>query len=258
MARTDTEVAVTAAQAGARVVAEKYAGPLDRRAKGGTDFATDADLEAEAAILAVLRAERPEDGVVGEESGATGPAADRVWLVDPLCGTLNFAATTPLVAVNVALRAGSSVVAAAVADPIAGEVWSTDAPPTPSPASRLVDVNMDGIRPDVFDPGALIASAAFRARFGPRVLSTTLALAWVAAGRRAAYVTDGRVHDSVHFAAGIAVCRSAGCVLTDLRGGPVDGDTGLVAAADAATHADLLRLIERSINSAGVPPTPAV
>lgn len=257
MTRTDAEVAVAAVQAGARVVTEKYAGPLSRHAKGGADFATDADLEAEAAILAVLRTERPDDGVVGEESGASGPSGERTWLVDPLCGTLNFAATTPLVAVNVALRSGSSVVAAAVADPIAGEAWSTAGPLTPSSASRLVDVNMDGIRPHVFDPGALVASEDFRARFGPRVLSTTLALAWVAVGRRAAYVTDGAVRDSVHFAAGIALCRAAGCVVSDLRGGPVAGDTGLVAAADAETHVALLGLIERSINPTGVSLAPA-
>ncbi|MFD2356134.1 inositol monophosphatase family protein [Nonomuraea ferruginea] len=52
----------------------------------------------------------------------------------------------------------------------------------------------------------------------PRVVSTTLAVAWVAAMRRAAYVTDGHLQDSVHFAAGIALCRAAGCVVTDLHG----------------------------------------
>jgi len=77
------------------------------------------------------------------------------------------------------------------------------------------------------------------------VLSTTLALAWVAAGRRAAYVTEGDLRDSVHFAGGIAVCRAAGCVVTGLRGQPLDtGIGGLVAAADAETHAELISIIE--------------
>ena len=48
-------------------------------------------------------------------------------LVDPLCGTLNFAARTPLVAVNVALRTPTGVTAAAVIDPFAEEVyWMVD------------------------------------------------------------------------------------------------------------------------------------
>jgi myo-inositol-1(or 4)-monophosphatase len=202
----------------------------------------------------VLRTERPDDGVVGEESGTTGPVSDRTWLVHPLCGTLNFAATTPLVAVNVALRSGPSLAVAAVADPIADEAWWTDGSGVrtadgravgPSAVTQLVDVNLDGFRlaPGRLDPGHLVASEDFRARFGPRVLPTALALTWVAIGRRAAYLTDGAVHDSVHFAAGIALCRAAGCVVTDLRGGEVGGDTGLVAAADAETHAALLDLV---------------
>ena len=71
-----------------------------------------------------------------------------------------------------------------------------------------------------------------------------MALTWVATGQRAAYVTDGDVRDSVHFAAGLAICGAAGCTLTDLRGHPWGrgGPTGRVAAADSETHAELLRL----------------
>ncbi len=76
------------------------------------------------------------------------------------------------------------------------------------------------------------------------MVSTTLALAWVAAGRRAAYVTDGHLRDSVHFAAGLALCRAAGCVVTGIDGQPLHtGAGGVVAAADAETHAALLDLI---------------
>jgi myo-inositol-1(or 4)-monophosphatase len=75
-------------------------------------------------------------------------------------------------------------------------------------------------------------------------VSTTLAVAWVAAGRRAAYVTDGHLRDSVHFAAGIAVCQAAGCVVTGIDGQPLHtGTGGLLAAADEQPHAALLTLI---------------
>ncbi len=90
---TDVEVAVKAAQAGASVVRAAYGKPLARFDKGAGDFATAADIEAERAILDVLRCERPGDAVIGEETGRTGES-DRVWLVDPLCGTRNFAAQT--------------------------------------------------------------------------------------------------------------------------------------------------------------------
>jgi myo-inositol-1(or 4)-monophosphatase len=83
---------------------------------------------------------------------------------------------------------------------------------------------------------AIAADLAARG-YGIRVISTSLALAWVADGRRAAYVTAVDVRNSVHFQAGLAVCQAAGCVTSDLRGeGFTPGAAGLVVAADVATH----------------------
>lgn len=91
----------------------------------------------------------------------------------------------------------------------------------------------------------LLGDAAFWAAFRGRVVSSSIALAWVAAGRRIAYLTDGDVADSVHFAAGVALCQATGCTVTDLDGAPVGTGAGLVAAADAATSAALLELVAR-------------
>jgi len=255
----DVELAVAAARAGAAVVRERYGTALARHDKGGGDFATSADLDAERAIVDLLRTARPGDAVTGEESGDSGPAgADRRWLVDPLCGTVNYAAHTTLVAVNVALRAGAETVAAAAADPFADEVYWTDGataalrhadrddPLVPSARSGLVDVNLDPPYPNAawFRAVRLLADPGFTARFRPRVLATSLPLTWVAAGRRAGYVTDGPLAHTVHGAAGVALCQAAGAVVSDLDGAPLGtGTGGLVAAADHATHAALIDLV---------------
>jgi myo-inositol-1(or 4)-monophosphatase len=259
MSISDRDLAIAAAQAGAAVVRSYHGAALTRFDKGAGDFATTADVEAERAILGVLRAARPHDVVVGEESGRTGTGGDgRVWLVDPLCGTLNYAARTMLVAVNVALRTDSQPAVAASADPFADEVFWTDGvramtrrggvdePLRPTAESRLVDVNLDPPFPNrrIFRAVHLLADGGFVERFRPRVVSSTVAVAWVAAGRRAAYVTDGQPRDSVHFAAGIALCQAAGCVVTGIDGRPLGaGAGGLLVAADEATHAALLSLI---------------
>lgn len=130
---------------------------------------------------------------------------------------------------------------------------------TPSARSRLVDVNLDPPFPNepAFRASRLLADEEFVARFHPRVVSTTLAVAWVAAGRRAGYVTDGQQRDSVHFAAGIALCEAAGCVVTGLDGQPWHrGVGGLVVAADAQTHAQLVVLVRRQRNDRHGPPGP--
>lgn len=259
MSISDVDLAIEAAQAGAAVVRSHFGSSLTRFEKSAGDFATTADIEAEKAMLGILRTARARDVVVGEESGRTGAGEnDRMWLVDPLCGTLNYAVKSTLVSVNVALRAGERVVAAASADPFTEEVFWTDGNGayarhagadqrlTPSAESRLVDVNLDPpfVNGDVFSAARMLADKGFIDQFRPRVVSTTLAVAWVAAGRRAAYVTDGDLRDSVHFTAGIALCEAAGCVVTGIDGQPVHtGIGGLVAAADERTHAALMTLI---------------
>lgn len=252
----DAGVAIAAVRAGADVVRTMYGQRLTRIDKGAGDFATAADVEAEKTILGVLRSARPDDAVLGEEGGQQGAAeAVRQWLVDPLCGTLNYAVGNMLVAVNVALRDG----AAAVADPFSGEVFFTDGETAwvrhdgadvrlaPTSATQLVDVNLDPPFPNApgFRAVDLLAHPGFVERFRPRVVSTTLALAWVAAGKRAAYVTDGGdLTGSVHFAAGIALCRAAGCVVTGIDGAPIGHEgRGLVVAADAETHGLLMSMI---------------
>ncbi|WP_433350698.1 inositol monophosphatase family protein [Micromonospora sp. CA-111912] len=267
MVGSDEDVAIEAAQAGAVIVRARYGAALTRLEKPGGDFATSADIEAENAILDVLRSARPEDAVTGEESGRTG-ASDtaREWLVDPLCDTLNYAVRNMLVAVNVALRTDAKVTVAASADPFTDEVFWTDGTHayvrrdgvderlTPSAESRLVDVNLDPPFPNApgFQAARLLADPGFVERFRPRVVSTTLAVAWVAAGRRAAYVTDGDLRDSVHFASGIALCQAAGCVVTGIQGQPLHtGADGLIVAADRQTHAALLALVDRQLPPAG-------
>jgi myo-inositol-1(or 4)-monophosphatase len=257
----DYDVAITVADAGAAVVRRYFGTTLQRLEKGAGDFATNADIEAEHAMLAVLHRERPADAILGEESGRSGARSGvRTWLIDPLCGTLNYAVRMRVAAVNVALRSGGRGIAVAVADPFNHELFWTDGraaflradgqdiPLVPNGSSKLVDLNFDPPFPNApaFKAVTLAADAEFAARFRPRVVSTSMALTWVATGQRAAYITDGDVRESVHFAAGLALCEAAGCTVTDLRGHEWgSGATGLVVAADAETHAALLSLVKK-------------
>lgn len=251
----DAEVAVRAASAGASVARARFRTDSARTADRGVDFTTEADIEAEKAIRAVLSEFRAADAIAGEELGSTGVSSRR-WLVDPICGTLNFASGVPLFAVNIALQVGEVVEAAAVADPVSGDVLWTDGTVawlhsdgertdggralTPTSSSRLVTINLECSYPDGVGT-RLLSDEGFRARFGPRCLSTTLALAWVASGQQAGYITAGDLRGSVHWAAGIALCQAAGAVVTNLDGGDLHtGEHGLVAAADAESHEFLL------------------
>lgn len=63
---------------------------------------SETDLQVERRISEILAAERPHDGVLGEEVGASGPSGRR-WVVDGIDGTVLFVAGVPGWATEIAL-----------------------------------------------------------------------------------------------------------------------------------------------------------
>lgn len=194
---TDREVAEVAAAAAGVAALARFGGALDVAYKSsGGDPVTDADRAAEAAALAVLRAERPRDAVLGEEGGATGGAGDRRWVVDALDGTANFLHGVPHWCAAVALQGpDGTVLAAAVEDAVRGERFSAArgevvarAAPVP-PLDRALVATF--LRPDKVGPDRAgpLSAALWTATGGLRCTgSGSLELAWVAAGRLDAWV----------------------------------------------------------------------
>jgi len=188
-----------------RALAERLvrvAGAIALELRGGaaevkgeaTDVVTEADRRAEATLLELLRAERPGDGVLGEE-GAAVRGGGRRWLLDPVDGTLNYAHGLPAWCAAVALVDADGTVASAVYDPVADELFS---------AARGEGATVNGAVLRVGEaPGLADAVVAtfvdVRRRDGDAVASTerllgsvgalravgcgSLELAWVAAGR---------------------------------------------------------------------------
>ena len=118
-----------------RALAERLvrvAGAIALELRGGaaevkgyaTDVVTEADRRAEAAMLELLRAERPGDGVLGEEGAAVGGDGGRRWLLDPVDGTLNYASGLPAWCAAVALLDPAGAAVAAVHDPVADETFT--------------------------------------------------------------------------------------------------------------------------------------
>ncbi|MGW8484032.1 inositol monophosphatase family protein [Microbacterium sp. NPDC055903] len=75
---------------------------LEVSRKADRSHVTDADLAAERAIRGILAAERPDDGILGEEYGTEGDAR-RQWIIDPIDGTANFLRGVPLWGTMIAL-----------------------------------------------------------------------------------------------------------------------------------------------------------
>jgi myo-inositol-1(or 4)-monophosphatase len=194
--------------------------------------------------------------VVGEERGGEVPIdGSPYWLIDPICGTRNFASGTPLYSVNLALIEGDAVGIGIVGDPSRTELliaergrgaWSLKggalsqlATSAESQTILLDDGKSQGARREW---AAEYFAAAVRAdRWDLRSLGTTLALPYLAAGRASAYVCFWV--SAVHSAAGSLLATEAGAVLSDIYGEPwtLRSDS-LLASATPALHRDLLEL----------------
>lgn len=120
---TDRELAAAAATAAARIALARQDGPLKVDAKlAPTDVVSEVDREAEAAAIALIAAERPADGYLGEE-GASRPG-ERTWIVDALDGTLNYLQGLAGWCAAVALEDERGPLVAAVCDPVRGELFT--------------------------------------------------------------------------------------------------------------------------------------
>jgi 3'-phosphoadenosine 5'-phosphosulfate (PAPS) 3'-phosphatase len=76
---------------------------LEIETKGDLSPVTAADRASEAAMRAILEAERPHDGIIGEEYGRVREDARYVWVLDPIDGTRAFIAGRPLFGTLIAL-----------------------------------------------------------------------------------------------------------------------------------------------------------
>lgn len=83
---------------------------------------TDADLATERAIRDILSAERPDDGIFGEEFGTTGTSA-RQWIIDPIDGTAHFLRGMPLWGTMIALAIDGIPQIGVVSMPALGRRW---------------------------------------------------------------------------------------------------------------------------------------
>ena len=97
------------------------------------DIVTEADRATERLIRERLAAARPEDGFLGEESGATGGTSGLTWVVDPIDGTVNYLYGLPNWSVSIAVVEGDPdpttwrALAGAVSAPASDELYTAAA-----------------------------------------------------------------------------------------------------------------------------------
>lgn len=227
---SDLDVALDAARAGAAVVRHGFDNFTDLRMKGEVDPVTEVDEAAERAIFEVISEHHPNDAQLGEEGGGEGWDAERVWIVDPLDGTVNFIHGMGHVGVSVAMWDNKEPQVGCVIDVIRGEEFAAsrgegatlDGAPvfvseTSDMAQALVVTGFPYDRRRRADEYASTVAAVMKHTQGVRRLgSAALDLAWVACGRFDGYWEYNLGPWDV--AAGLLLVEQAGGVVTHHSG----------------------------------------
>ena len=117
------EIAVMAAQKGGQVLIRKFGEVLSVHRKGEVDLVTDADREAEQAIVGVLRGTFPRHDILAEEADYGHVESNYRWIIDPLDGTTNYAHGLPWFAVSIALEVEGEVTLGVVYNPFHRELF---------------------------------------------------------------------------------------------------------------------------------------
>ena len=225
------------------------------------DIVTEADREVEALIRARLRAERPGDGFLGEETGAERGTTELTWVVDPIDGTVNYAYGIPAYAVSVAVVAGEPLPelwearAGAVYSPVADEMFSAARDDgarlngagiavnaAPAAAGALLATGFGYDPATHADDLARVARVMPLARDLRRIGAASLDFAYVASGRLDGYFERG-LQPWDHAAGALLVVEAGGMVGgVDAHARPSSAPgRAMSVAAGPALFDDLLR-----------------
>jgi myo-inositol-1(or 4)-monophosphatase len=201
-------------------------------AKGDRDFATNVDVEIEAAITASLASADPSISFLGEEQGGESEAG-ALWVLDPIDGTINFARELPLCTISLSLVVAGQPVLGIVDAPLLGERFvARQGGGAYLNGRRLAVSEVSGLREAIvgvadFKVGAgsedenrvhlAVIGRLARESLRVRMLgSAALDLAWLAAGRLNATVMLSNLPWDV--TAGLLLVREAGGMVYDYDG----------------------------------------
>lgn len=235
--------------------------------KGDRDFATEVDFRIEETIRTALHEVAPAVAFLGEEEGEVDGAAEGMWVLDPIDGTVNFASGSPLCAISLALVQGGEPVLGIVDLPLIGERYV---------ARRGTGASLNGHAINVIEkPGlheAVVGFADFAVgpiakvenpvhrelmeRLVPRCLrvrvhgSECLDLAWLAAGR-----LDVSVMLSSHpwdVTAGVLIAQEAGAKAFDHGGAAWTPHAEFTICCTPGLVDELLPLVQEAVEAADV------
>ncbi len=248
----DLALANRLADAAGAAIRPLFRGAWSEEPKDDRTYVTEADRAAEAAMRAIIEAERGDDGIIGEEYGTRNEGAGRQWVLDPIDGTTSFIAGRPIFGTLIALLQDGWPIIGVIDQPIAGERWvgqigeGTTFNGKPARVRTCKDFSdavlgtttphqFAGDEVDAF-MGVAKAVAERKIIYGGDCYNYGL----VASGHVDVVIEAGlKLYD---FAALVPVVEGAGGTMSDWQGNPLDAESDgrVIALGDPARLEDVL------------------
>ena len=253
MTEDDILLAHRLADASGDVIRPFFRAAFTREDKADASPVTEADRGAEAAMRAILDAERPHDGIVGEEYGVSRDGAERMWVLDPIDGTRAFVTGRPIFGTLIALLEAGKPVLGILNQPLLGERWLgvagrqtlfNDGVAGTRACAALGHAHVATTGPKYFTPEQLVAYT--------RVTDAARDSIWggdcynygqLALGQLDAVIEAGlKIYD---FAALVPIVEGAGGMMRDWSGRPLDHDSDgrVIAVGDAQLMEPILDVL---------------
>jgi len=253
-------LAIDLAHQAGQIQLDRYERLEDIRAKGPRDVVTEVDHLCEGLVMRAVQERYPADAFYAEEIGEVAAVAEtarsgRVWIVDPLDGTINYANGIPFFCVSIALIADGQPIAGVVYDPTRDETFAGS---VDGPSLRNGHPVAVGDKEKLEDAVATLAiggrgtvrkrrEALKKIRAHRSMGSASLTLAYVACGRFDIYAQGAGLSAWDVAAAGL-IAERAGARVTALDGKPwfdlaTPAKKWSCLAASPRHHATMLELL---------------
>lgn len=250
-------VALDAARLAAEISRSYYAGNFTVSTKADLTPVTQADVECEEAISAMILGKFPEHGFFGEETGRTRDDSDYLWLVDPIDGTKGFVRQYPFFSTQIALMHQGEIILGVSSGTMMDELaWAEKGKGAWLNGKRLVVSSIDSPDHAAISTGNLKSLALSDG--WPR-LASIVAKADRTRGYGDFYhyhlLASGKIEAVIEsdvnildIAALSLIVSEAGGIFTDLNGNKPDLDVRSVLAANPPLHAIYLDQLKGFVN----------
>lgn len=246
------------ADAARPVTLSRFRSGIIHDTKSDASPVTEADRESERTMRALIEAERPSDGIFGEEFGVTNPDADTVWILDPIDGTKAFITGVPVYGTLIGVVRNGTAIVGVMDAPATGDRWIGAAGRPTTFNGTAVETRKGRSLSDAW------LTATSHTMFAPENVNTFEALS--AAVQHTTYGSECQGYGFLacgwidlvcedtlapyDYAALIPIVEGAGGQISDWQGGTLSFDSdedsksrSVIVAGDADLHAEAVGIL---------------